>query len=123
MAMEEAKLDVRLLKIKFRNFYQLLLQIFEDLESSDLSGSLTVPSNTTSNKKQPGSDDFSSLDEPIKETFVSNKNVKMSWQFQKLFSSFFCSSETSVPLVKSLSMFSIQQTKIVYLKNGICGVH
>jgi len=49
------------------------LKIFEDLDSSDLTGSLTVPSNTSSSKKQPGAADFSSLDESIKETFVSNK--------------------------------------------------
>ncbi|KAG5668084.1 hypothetical protein PVAND_016039 [Polypedilum vanderplanki] len=49
---------------------QTKLDIFEDVDSSALAGSMTVSSKPSSTKAQPGASDFNSLDEPIKETFL-----------------------------------------------------
>lgn len=62
---------------------------------ASLEGEMTVTQAGRSNQSAPGDPDFSTLDEPIKETFVSFssqryicQNLKMSWQ--SLFVTIYC---------------------------------
>lgn len=55
--------------------------MFDD-DPTLVEGEMTVTSKGRTNRGTPGSADFNTLDEPIKETFVSKTPTikKMSWQ-------------------------------------------
>lgn len=88
METQDARLDVSVESLKmpenkknmFNNNNEMSIQVFE----SDIEGEMTVTASKKQSRASPGSADFNTLDEPIKETFVSKKFhyliLTMSWQ-------------------------------------------
>lgn len=99
--------------------------MFDDDDPTLVEGEMTVNSKGKVNRGALGSANFNTLDEPIKETFVSEIPIlsrKMSWQNTSTRFSFRFSFEMFERLAVSSSTCYIQGKRTVCSKNGISGV-